>query len=585
MPRRVLFLLFALTLAAAPGLAVAAPIAISTFDTGAENWTAVGDPTSATPRWHAAGGNPGAHIQVVDAVRGDGVFWKAPPKFLGNVSAAYGRTLTFDLAQSALDAQGYGGPDVALVGGAAGREFAIVTRLSNPRAVWTRYTVRLDETAGWKKAGSGLTATRDEFRAVLSRLLTLRIRAEYRTGADTDALDNVVLNGPDLLSLEIPSPVPASLPVTARIVLDRLAATDLDVGLTSSHASAVVPAGVRILKGRDRVEFTIATRAVPSPTFCTITARYGNLVRTEGMTLRGPGVKSLTVAPATFTGAGRGVGTVTLECVAPQAQVVTLWSGHGAVWGPGGSVTVPAGYSSVQFPFFVDPVPALTRVPAEAASNGVAAFTALTLNASAPAASVVAVANVAGRIGGTIELQANLRRRLDNLPLPGRKVIFKVGGVLVGPAAGVLTGQGGNATQRYQIPEGAGPGIRTFTAEFLGGTAYSPSSATGTLTVSKTGTNVHVPNKSALPGQTVVLQARLRRGTDGAVLAGRKLVFKINGTVYGPATGVATNAEGWAEISLTVPPAAARGNRTVSAHFAGDASYGPGSGSGTLTVN
>jgi hypothetical protein len=70
----------------------------STFDTGAEGWNAV-DPTGDyTASWQSTGGNPGGFLLGTETnpLGGTGYFI-APSKFLGNLSAYAGGTLTYDL--------------------------------------------------------------------------------------------------------------------------------------------------------------------------------------------------------------------------------------------------------------------------------------------------------------------------------------------------------------------------------------------------------------------------------------------------------------------------------------------------------
>lgn len=67
--------------------AVGGELAVSTFDSGAEDWTTVG---ATSPVWEPTGGNPGGHIWAEDSVGGPPWFFVAPSKFLGDMSAAFG---------------------------------------------------------------------------------------------------------------------------------------------------------------------------------------------------------------------------------------------------------------------------------------------------------------------------------------------------------------------------------------------------------------------------------------------------------------------------------------------------------------
>lgn len=71
----------------------------SLFDQGTEGWTVSGDAQgdSVTPN------NRGGALSAKDNATGGVWYWRAPQKFLGDKPGAYGRTLSFDLRQSATD--------------------------------------------------------------------------------------------------------------------------------------------------------------------------------------------------------------------------------------------------------------------------------------------------------------------------------------------------------------------------------------------------------------------------------------------------------------------------------------------------
>ncbi|MFZ5504685.1 MAG: laminin B domain-containing protein [Pseudomonadota bacterium] len=172
--------------ASLPALAVT-----STFDTDAEGWSAQGD-IEGPLTWSATGGNPGGNVFIDDLTTGGVTYFVAPSLFLGNFAGAFGSQLTFDLMQ-----RYPGGPnqfdaeDVILSGGG----FTVVYDTANNPVNngWTSYSVPLSA-AGWRlNTLSGIAPTEEQFLAVLSNLSSLRIRAEYQTGADVGYLDNVAL--------------------------------------------------------------------------------------------------------------------------------------------------------------------------------------------------------------------------------------------------------------------------------------------------------------------------------------------------------------------------------------------------------
>lgn len=161
----------------------------STFDTDSDGWGAIGD-VAAPVQWVAAGGNPGGHIEIPDAVLGGVTYFEAPARFLGNKSAAFGSALTFDLQQLITGAPDqFNSSDIIL----AGNGITLAYDLPNNPAMgsWSSYSVSF-AAPGWKVGTlSGANATDLQMQQVLAALTQLRIRAEYQTGPDTGLLDNV----------------------------------------------------------------------------------------------------------------------------------------------------------------------------------------------------------------------------------------------------------------------------------------------------------------------------------------------------------------------------------------------------------
>lgn len=175
-----------------PASAATTPLAIkSTFNASNEGWRVIGDTTAEAATFRSTGGNPGGYAEAADAATGGVMYWLAPAKFLGDRSGFYEGKLLFDLRQSATDTQ-FDDNDVELEGGGLTLTF---NHSPNPGTNWTHYAISLRETAGWRNGS--VAATEADMRNALKNLTALRIRAEFRTGADTDGLDNVTLaSGP-----------------------------------------------------------------------------------------------------------------------------------------------------------------------------------------------------------------------------------------------------------------------------------------------------------------------------------------------------------------------------------------------------
>jgi hypothetical protein len=180
--------------------ATALPVT-SDFNAGTgDGWTVFGDVQggSSKPTWVAdtAEGAGHGHVEATDDVQGGVWYWNAPAKYLGNLSNAYGRALTFQLTQSALYSQ-FDSPDIILESGST----RLVYRFRyHPNVTWTAYNVPLQDGANWYVGDLGGPApSAAQFRDVLELLTGLYIRGEFISGADTDGLDNVALGANPVL--------------------------------------------------------------------------------------------------------------------------------------------------------------------------------------------------------------------------------------------------------------------------------------------------------------------------------------------------------------------------------------------------
>ena len=183
-------------------------IASSTFDTGADGWNTVnwdGFGSSSGVTYHPSGGNPGGFISTGD-MYGD-TFWKAPSKFIGDRSSAYGGTLSYDIMTTTPpDWVMY---DIYIVGNGNTISY---TFNNSPTANWKHYSVELNEGKGWKSGlvyqSGGTDATAAQIQNVLANVTDIRIRAEFTYGSDNTYLDNVVLTGtgPNTVKVNFGSP-------------------------------------------------------------------------------------------------------------------------------------------------------------------------------------------------------------------------------------------------------------------------------------------------------------------------------------------------------------------------------------------
>lgn len=164
---------------------------VSSFDDGdSEGWTLIGDSDLVH---RPAGGNPGGYAFGIDRVEGPVSYWRAPEKFLLDVSGAYGRLLTFDLVWSE-NSPSRLWPDDEHAGDVILRGAGITLTHPYPEIPetrWTSYAIRLDESGNWRNEQTGAPATADDIQAVLGNLGEFRIRGEFREGPEDFGLDNV----------------------------------------------------------------------------------------------------------------------------------------------------------------------------------------------------------------------------------------------------------------------------------------------------------------------------------------------------------------------------------------------------------
>lgn len=169
----------------------AAPIVASTFDNaadGVDGWTIFADGSG--PVYVPSGGNPGGYITTTDQGAGGIVYWVAPAKFLGDKSAAFGGSITFDLRQSVTGSQFVdANPLVRLIGNGTVLSFAG----SGPSFVFTSYSIPLVAAAGW--TSGGVAASDAQLQNALDNLTDFRIRAEFAfVVGDVNDLDNVAIS-------------------------------------------------------------------------------------------------------------------------------------------------------------------------------------------------------------------------------------------------------------------------------------------------------------------------------------------------------------------------------------------------------
>jgi gliding motility-associated-like protein len=175
------------------------PQIVSDFSSGADGWTAP-NAAGGTITYSATTGNPGGAISGNDPPSAAApIYWYfvAPPKFLGDVSTLYGRTMRFDLKQAVVQTPTQLA-DIILSNGTTTLYYFNISPSPATSSSWNSYSVTVDEVSGnWKTVNSstGPPATKAQVIAVLSNLTSFQIRGRYSgTTLTTTSLDNVIFN-------------------------------------------------------------------------------------------------------------------------------------------------------------------------------------------------------------------------------------------------------------------------------------------------------------------------------------------------------------------------------------------------------
>jgi gliding motility-associated-like protein/uncharacterized delta-60 repeat protein len=187
----------------------------STFDSNADGWTFF-DPSAVTVFHIATGGNPNGYATAgYNSNILANQFWRAPSKFLGNqVARSLGMNFRFDMQVSVTGTNSFTQGDVVITNGGSSLAYSLP---SKPGTTWTSYSLRLDETLGWRIGNtSGALATRTQIISVLSNITEITLRGTFASfSPNSSSIDNVIMEqrtfSPPIISSITPS---AALPGT-----------------------------------------------------------------------------------------------------------------------------------------------------------------------------------------------------------------------------------------------------------------------------------------------------------------------------------------------------------------------------------
>jgi len=169
--------------------------------------------------------------------------------------------------------------------------------------------------------------------------------------------------------------------------------------------------------------------------------------------------------------------------------------------------------------------------------------------------------------------------KMDNTPIPGKSILFKLDGTVLGSDNTRPTGY---AQMGYTIADGAGAGVRTILAEWAGDGGYLPSSCTNKLTVTKATPYIWVMPRTVVQGGIARFYAYFRRLPDYQKQAGKTLSFSIDGTWIVDVVTLSGLEAGIARYNYTTVESV--GDHTLRAEFAGDAWVDAGYGEANLRI-
>ncbi len=264
--------------------------ATGTFDATNEGWVIVSYPfrshvpTPATVSlpFDVSFGNPAGSVRVGDVYAETGI--AAPATYLGDRSAAYGGSLTYDIFLRFTDGVTY--PAAVLNGGTMSVYYDAPSPTLN---TWEHRAIPLTE-SGWRVSNTQVAATQTQFQSVLQNLVGLYIYTEWHTGEDDTNVDNVTF--PSGITSVTPGPLVPSATVTAfpnpftrstRIAFTAAHTGRVDVQIFDVHGHVVRGFVVSVSDAREQ---TVAwdgrdrtgAPAAPGIYYCRVSGASGDAV-------------------------------------------------------------------------------------------------------------------------------------------------------------------------------------------------------------------------------------------------------------------------------------------------------------------
>jgi hypothetical protein len=187
----------------------------------------------------------------------------------------------------------------------------------------------------------------------------------------------LTIDAPALTTLTLsPTSLYGGASSTGTVTLNGRAPTSgVVLTLSSSSASAVVPASVTVPAGATSATFTVKTTAVAANVVIKISATNGATSKSATLTIDAPVLTAFTVNPTSITGAGTVIGTLTISSPAPAAGASISVKSNTSYAAVPATVTIAAGLTTTTFKVTITK-PAVTTTATLSASYGGATKTA-----------------------------------------------------------------------------------------------------------------------------------------------------------------------------------------------------------------
>jgi hypothetical protein len=227
----------------------------------------------------------------------------------------------------------------------------------------------------------------------------VKITATLNSGS---AIANLIVLPPSLKSVQLtPATISGGAPGNALLTLNGQApAGGAAINLTSSSSAALPPAIANIAAGDTSTAFAIPTNNVATNTLATITAGWnGTSVKSQFTVTPQGQPASITLSPATVTGAGGSNAIVSMAAASTTDQIFQVSSSNPTLVQVGNEITIPAGSTSNGIQITSGLVKTQTVVTISVTGGGVTRSANLTLNPSTTPSTMSLSVTAGGRTG------------------------------------------------------------------------------------------------------------------------------------------------------------------------------------------